>query len=41
MASLTAEVETAGLVVAEVHGDVAGATFEESLPEFAVVVKRP
>ncbi len=41
VASLSAEVEAAGLVVDAVFGDVAGATFEPSLPEFAVVVKHP
>ncbi len=41
VASLTAEVEAAGLVVDAVFGDVAGATFEPSLPEFAVVVRKP
>ena len=41
MASLTAEVEAAGLVVDAVFGDVAGATFEPSLPEFAMVVRKP
>ena len=40
-ATLTAEVESAGLVVDAVFGDVAGAAFEPSLPEFAAVVKRP
>jgi SAM-dependent methyltransferase len=39
--SLTAEVEAAGLVVADVYGDVAGEPFDPSLPEFAVVVRRP
>jgi SAM-dependent methyltransferase len=41
VASLTAEVEDAGLVVDGVFGDVAGETFEPSLPEFAVVVRKP
>jgi SAM-dependent methyltransferase len=41
VASLTAEVEAAGLVVDGVFGDVAGETFEPSLPEFAVVVRKP
>ena len=41
VASLTAEVEAAGLRVDVIHGDVAGAPFEPSLPEFAVVVRRP
>ncbi len=41
LASLTAEVESAGLVVAESYGDVAGEPFDDSLPEFAVVVRRP
>jgi SAM-dependent methyltransferase len=40
VASLTAEVEAAGLRVDAIHGDVAGAPFEPSLPEFAVVVRR-
>jgi SAM-dependent methyltransferase len=39
--SLTAEVESAGLVVDEAFGDVAGEEFDYSLPEFAVVVRRP
>lgn len=39
--SLTAEVESAGLVVSESFGDVAGEPFDDSLPEFAVVVRRP
>ena len=38
--SLTAEVESAGLVVDEAFGDVAGEEFDDSLPEFAVVVRR-
>jgi SAM-dependent methyltransferase len=38
---LTAEVEAAGLQVSAVHGDVAGATFDEEAPEFAVEVRRP
>jgi SAM-dependent methyltransferase len=38
--SLTAEVEAAGLVVEEAFGDVAGEEFDDSLPEFAVVVRR-
>ena len=37
VAGLTAEVEAAGLTVSAVHGDVAGAPFEASAPEFAVV----
>ena len=41
LASLTAEVESAGLVVDEAYGDVAGEEFDDSLPEFAVVVRRP
>ncbi len=41
VASLTAEVEAAGLQVTAVHGDVAGSAFEESGPEFAVEVRRP
>ena len=41
LASLTAEVEAAGLVVAEAFGDVAGEPFDDSLPEFAVVVRQP
>jgi len=39
--SLRAEVGAAGLVVDEVYGDVAGEPFEASLPEFAVVVRKP
>jgi SAM-dependent methyltransferase len=39
--SLTAEVESAGLVVDGVFGDVAGEEFDPSLPEFAVVVRKP
>jgi len=39
--SLKAEVEAAGLIVEDVYGDVAGESFEPSLPEFAVVVRRP
>ena len=39
--SLTAEVEAAGLRIDEVYGDVAGEPFEPSLPEFAVVVRKP
>ena len=39
--SLRAEVKAAGLVVDEVYGDVAGEPFEASLPEFAVVVRKP
>jgi len=39
--SLTAEVEAAGLVVDVAYGDVAGEQFEATLPEFAVVVRRP
>jgi SAM-dependent methyltransferase len=41
VAGLTAEVEAAGLTVSAVHGDVAGAPFEASAPEFCVVVERP
>ncbi|MEX1295067.1 MAG: class I SAM-dependent methyltransferase [Candidatus Limnocylindrales bacterium] len=41
LASLTTEVESAGLVVEEAYGDVAGEPFDDSLPEFAVVVRRP
>lgn len=41
VAALTAEVEAAGLVVDELFGDVAGEPFEPSLPEFAVVARRP
>jgi hypothetical protein len=40
VASLTAEVEAAGLTVSAVHGDVAGAPFEASAAEFCVVVGR-
>jgi SAM-dependent methyltransferase len=39
--SLRAEVEAAGLVVDEAFGDVAGEPFDDALPEFAVVVRRP
>jgi len=39
--SLTAEVEAAGLVVDEAFGDVAGEPFDDSLAEFAVVVRAP
>jgi SAM-dependent methyltransferase len=39
--SLTAEVEAAGLIVEDVHGDVAGEPFEPSLPELAMVVRAP
>ncbi len=39
--SLTAEVEAAGLLVDGVYGDVAGEEFGPSLPEFAVVVRKP
>jgi SAM-dependent methyltransferase len=41
LASLTAEVEAAGLRVAAVHGDVAGGVFEAGAPEFAVEVRQP
>ena len=40
-ASLTAEVEAAGLVVDEIYGNVAGESFDPSLPEFAVVARTP
>ena len=40
LASLKAKVQAAGLVVEDVYGDVAGESFEPSLPEFAVVVRR-
>ena len=40
-AEVMAQVEAAGLVVDAVFGDVAGATFEPSLPEFAVVARKP
>ena len=39
VASLTAEVAAAGLLVDAVHGDVAGGPFDESAAEFAVVVR--
>ena len=39
--SLTEEVESAGLIVEDVYGDVAGEPFEPSLPEFALVVRTP
>jgi SAM-dependent methyltransferase len=39
--SLTAEVASAGLVVAEAFGDVAGEPFDTALAEFAVVVRNP
>ncbi len=39
--SLSAEVESAGLVVEDVYGDVAGEPFDPSLPEFALVVRKP
>jgi SAM-dependent methyltransferase len=39
--ALTAEVEAAGLVVDTVYGDVAGEPFEPSLPEFAMLARRP
>lgn len=39
--SLTAEVESAGLIVEDVYGDVSGEPFEPSLPEFALVVRTP
>jgi hypothetical protein len=41
VAGLSAEVEAAGLRVAAVHGDVAGAVFDPGAPEFAVVVAKP
>lgn len=41
LASLTAEVASAGLRVEDAYGDVAGEPFEPSLPEFAVVVRTP
>jgi len=41
LASLTAEVESAELTVDEAFGDVAGEEFDASLPEFAMVVRRP
>jgi SAM-dependent methyltransferase len=41
VASLTAEVEAAGLRVSAVHGDVTGATFDANAPEFAVIVQQP
>jgi SAM-dependent methyltransferase len=39
--SLSTEVESAGLIVEDVHGDVAGEPFDPSLPEFAMVVRTP
>jgi SAM-dependent methyltransferase len=41
VASLTAEVEAAGLAIDAFYGDVAGEPFEPSLPEFAVVARLP
>lgn len=41
VAMIRAEVESAGLVVDETYGDVAGEPFEAALPEFAVVVRKP
>jgi SAM-dependent methyltransferase len=41
VASLTAEVEVAGLAIDGCYGDVAGEPFEPSLPEFAVVARLP
>jgi SAM-dependent methyltransferase len=41
VASLTAEVEAAGLIIDGTYGDVAGEPFEPSLPEFAVVARLP
>jgi SAM-dependent methyltransferase len=41
VASLTAEVEAAGLLVEDLYGDVAGEPFEPSLPEFAMVARTP
>jgi SAM-dependent methyltransferase len=41
VASLTAEIEAAGLVVGEFVGDVAGEEFDESAPEFAVIARKP
>jgi SAM-dependent methyltransferase len=40
-AGLTREVEAAGLVLDQVLGDVAGEAFDPTLPEFAVVARRP
>ena len=37
--TLSAEVESAGLIVEDVYGDVAGEPFDPSLPEFAIVVR--
>jgi len=39
--SLSTEVESAGLIVEDVHGDVAGEPFDPALPEFAMVVRTP
>jgi SAM-dependent methyltransferase len=41
VANLTAEVEAEGLQVSGVYGDVAGAAFDVSAPEFALAVQRP
>ena len=41
VASLRAEVEAAGLQVAEVVGDVAGGPLDQTAPEFGIVVQRP
>ena len=41
VASLSTEVESAGLFVEDVYGDVAGEPFDASLPEFAMVVRAP
>jgi len=40
VASLTAEVEAAGLAIVSVFGDVSGEAFDADAPEFAVVVQR-
>jgi SAM-dependent methyltransferase len=39
--ALRTEVEAAGLVLESTAGDVAGAEFEPTAPEFAVIVRRP
>jgi SAM-dependent methyltransferase len=41
VASLSAEVESAGLFVEDIYGDVTGEPFDASLPEFAMVARTP
>jgi SAM-dependent methyltransferase len=41
VASLSEEVESAGLFVEDLYGDVAGEPFDASLPEFAMVARTP